>query len=142
MSNYIDISMIGSKKLQRKLEKLDIALQKKIVRQSINRAMLPVRERAKQYVPIDTGNLRDSIKRISRTRRGKAAARIITGGRAELGIPAESRGYYPAVIEYGTRSPARPAKSFMRRAMTELKESTLKKTGDYIDLYIRRQIKK
>lgn len=138
MSDFIDISILGDKKLQRKLRRLELAIQKKIVRQSINRAMLPVRNKAKQYVPVDSGRLRDSIKRVSRTRRGKASARVVTGTRAELGIPSDAKGYYPAAIEYGTRKQS--AQSFLRRAMTELKNSTLRKTSEFIDQYIRKEL--
>ena len=136
MSDFIDISIVGDKKLQRKLSRIALAAQRKIVRQSINRAMLPVRDRARQYVPVDTGRLKASIKRVSRTRRGVSASRIITGGKAELGIPVNAKGYYPAAIEYGSRH--QPAQSFLRRAMTELKNSTLRKTGEFIDHYLRR----
>lgn len=140
MSDFIDISIIGNKKLQSRIKRLDFAIQKKIVRQSINRAMLPVRDRAKQYVPVDTGRLRDSIKRVSRTRRGKSSARVVTGTKQQLGIPSSAKGYYPAAIEYGSRY--QQAQSFLRRAMTELKSATLDKTGEFIDQYIRKELRR
>ena len=74
MSDFIDISITGDKKLQRQLARLDIKIQKKYVRQSINRAMLPVVKQAKAYAPVDSGRLKSSIKRRSSTRRGIARA--------------------------------------------------------------------
>jgi len=136
MSDYIDISILGDKALQRRLANMDVNLQKKFVRQAINRAMLPVKNKAQALAPVDTGRLRSSIKRRSRTRRGISRAQVITGTRAELGIPVGSTGYYPAAIEYGTRK--QPARSFMRKALTDLRGHVLKKTGELIDGYIRK----
>lgn len=122
--------MLGDKQLQKDLKNLDIKLQRKIVRSSISKAMLPVRNKAKQLVPVDSGALRDSIKRKNKTRRGVSRSRIVTGTKFELGIPADAKGYYPAAIEYGTRD--QPARSFLRRALTDLKSSVLRNTGKFI----------
>jgi len=79
---------------------------------------------------VKSGKLKASIKRINRTRRGISRSKIVTGGRTELGIPADAKGYYPAAIEYGSRNQA--AKPFMRKALSDLKESVLKNTGKFI----------
>ena len=133
---FIDISMVGDKDLQRKLSKLEFNVQKKIVRNAISRAILPVRNKAKSLVPVDSGRLKQSIKRKTSSRRGMATARIVTGDRAELGIPVDATGYYPAAIEYGTKN--QPAKSFMRAAITILRDHVLKKTGVHIDENIKK----
>jgi|TARA_R110000851_G_scaffold36997_1_gene95880 HK97 gp10 family phage protein len=136
MSKFIDISVIGDKKLQQKLKRLALGTQKKIVRNAINRAILPVREKAKALVPFDTGLLEQSIKRKTSSRKGKASARIRTGTRAELGIPWDAKFYYPASVEFGTKS--QPAYSYMRAAITALRSQVIEKTGDYIDENIKK----
>ena len=138
MSKFVDISMTGDKKLQAKLKKLEFNLQKKIVRNAVNRAILPVRDKAKSLVPVDSGLLRQSIKRKSGVRKGVARARIVTGTKAQLGIPIDAKGYYPAAIEYGTSKT--PARSFLRKALTSLRSHVIKKTGDLIDENIRKNL--
>ena len=136
MSKFVDISMTGDKLLQKKLKRLEFNTQKKIIRNAINRAILPVRDKAKALVPFDTGLLEQSIKRKTSSRKGKASARIRTGTRSELGIPLDAKGYYPAIVEYGTST--QPAYSYMRAAITALRSHVIKKTGDYIDENIRK----
>ena len=138
MSSFVSISVLGDKKLQKKLKQLDIKLQKKIVRNAINRAILPVRNKAKALAPVDSGLLKRSIKRKTGVKKGIARARIITGTRFDLNIPFDAKGYYPAAIEYGTQD--QPARSFMRAAITALRSHVLKKTGDYIDAGIKKSI--
>jgi hypothetical protein len=67
-----------------------------------------------------------------------AYAKIVTGTRLELGIPIDAKGYYPAVIEYGTSKQA--AKPFMRVALAQLRTHVIKKTGDYIDENIKKNL--
>lgn len=124
MTDYIDVSFIGDKKLERKLKRMALATQRKIVRAGINKAMKQVKDRAKELVPVDTGKLRDSIKQKRRTRRGISRAMVVTGTREELGIGANERGFYPAVLEYGTRD--RTARPYLRAALAE-------KSGQVID---------
>jgi HK97 gp10 family phage protein len=138
MSSFVDISVVGDKELQKKLKRLDIKLQKKIVRNAISRAILPVKHKAKSLVPVESGLLKKSIKRKTGVKKGVARARIVTGTRIELGIPIDAKGYYPAAIEYGTQH--QPAKSYMRAAITALRSQVLKKTGDHIDEGIKKNL--
>jgi HK97 gp10 family phage protein len=140
MSEFIDISVVGDRELQRKLRRLEVKLQKKIVRNAINRAILPVRDKAKSLVPVDSGLLKRSIKRKTGVKKGIARARIVTGTRIQLGIPVDAKGYYPAAIEYGVPSQGKSANSFMRAAISALRTHVLQKTGDYIDEGIRRAL--
>ena len=138
MSKFIDISIVGDKKLQAKLKKLEFKLQKKIVRNALSRAILPVRNKAKSLAPYDSGLLKQSIKRKRGSKKGMAYAKIVTGTRLELGIPIDAKGYYPAAIEYGTSKQA--AKPFMRVALAQLRTHVIKKTGDYIDENIKKNL--
>jgi HK97 gp10 family phage protein len=140
MSSFVDVSVLGDKELQKKLKRLDIKLQKKIVRNAISRAILPVKHKAKSLVPVESGLLKKSIKRKTGVKKGIARARIVTGTRIELGIPIDAKGYYPAAIEFGVPSQGKAAKSFMRAAITALKSHVLKKTGDHIDEGIKKNL--
>lgn len=133
MSDFIDISMVGDKELTKQLKKLDFKLQKKIVRQSISKAMLPVRNAAIANAPVDSGKLKASIKRKNKTKRGVSRSSIVTGTRSELGI--KTKGYYPAAIEYGYKKKNGehvPAKSFMRKAISDNQTSVLNNVGKFI----------
>ena len=140
MSDYIDISFTGDKKLQRKLARVVVQTQRKIVRASMRKAMKVVKDRAQALVPVDTGKLRNSIRQMSRTKRGISRAYVATGTREELGIPPDAKGFYPAVIEYGTRE--RPAHSYLRRAMEEKRTEVIRKAADEIGRGITREARK
>ena len=143
MPDFIDISMVGEKELQKKLSKHDLKQQKKIVRSSEAKAMLPVRNKANALCPTDTGKLKSTIKRKNKTRRGISRSKIVTGKRSELGIPPGTKGYYPAAIEYGyTMKNGKfiPAKSFMRQALSDLKGDVLKNVGRFISIGIKKAL--
>jgi len=136
MSDFIDISMLGDKELESKLKNIDFKLQKKIVRSSLVKSMLPVRNKAIALAPVKTGKMKSSIKRKTRTKRGITRVSIVTGTAEELGI--EGKYYYPAAIEYGTRH--QPAKSFMRKALSDLKDSVLKNIAAHIRAGIKKEL--
>lgn len=144
MSDKVDISMVGNKELERKLHRLDIQLQRKIVRGSMRKAMRQVRDEARNLAPVRTGRLQRSIKQQQRTRRGVTRASIVTGERRELGIPANARGYYPAALEYGYRRNGRhiPGRSFMRRALYSKRSGVLRDLADDINRGIMREVRR
>lgn len=140
MSDFVDISFTGDKALQRKLSRVVLQAQRKIVRAAMRKAMKSVKDRAQALVPVDTGELRNSIRQFSRTKRGISRAYVATGTREELGIPADEKGFYPAVIEYGTRT--RPAHSFLRRALQEKRREVISKASDEIGKGITREARR
>lgn len=102
----IDISMIGDKGLERAFKRLPVALQKKGVRRAFTRAARPILKAVRSRVP-GSGErhkaLRSGIKSRAgrRTRRGIIRRWILLPTRAELGIPADAKHYWPAALEYG-----------------------------------------
>lgn len=115
-SQSVDISLLGDAALQRKLARLDTAIQKKIVASAIRKAAKPVLAEAKRLAPVKTGKLRDNIHiGALRARKGSFGTVVQTGRREQMGIPADSKWYYPAIVEYGHGNV--PPKSFMREAM-------------------------
>lgn len=140
MSDYIDISFLGDAELQRKLKRIALQAQRKVVRAALRKSMRQVKERAQALVPVDSGRLRDSIHQKSRTKRGISRAFVATGTRQELGIPSDAKGFYPAVIEYGTRT--RSPQSYLRRALQEKRSAVLSKAASDIGAGIEREAKK
>lgn len=103
MARFVDISVLGDKALERKLRKLDERVQKKIVRKALRSGAKPVLADAKAYVPIDTGALESELKiTASRARRGFFGVQVATPPRSILGIGPDDKGYYPAILEYGS----------------------------------------
>ena len=140
MSDYIDITFLGDAELQRKLKRIAFQAQRKIVRAALRKSMKQVKDRAQALVPVDSGLLRNSIHQKSRTKRGISRAFVATGTRDQLGIPSDAKGYYPAVIEYGTRT--RAPKSYLRRALQEKKSAVLSKAASDIGAGIEREGRK
>lgn len=120
-----DISVIGDKKLQKKLDKLDKKLQKKAIREAMKDAMEPVKALAKQRAPQDKGLLVRSIRIGMKTSRKGISAMVRTGTRKQLKIPADSKYYYPAALEYGSRYIKQ--QSFLRSSLGSKKETVLSK---------------
>ena len=139
-ADFIDISYLGDKKLQRKLNRMVIQAQRKIVRKAMREAMKPVVTVAKGYAPIDTGRLKRSLKLRSKTRRGNTSIRIVTGTREQLGIDPNAKGFYPAAIEYGSKNQA--PRSYLRRAITERRNLVLDDMGQAINLGLIREGRK
>lgn len=111
--SFVDISMLGDKKLAKKLKKIDIKMQKKIVKGAIKDAAQPILVLAKAYAPVDSGKLKNSLKLkmgAKQSKRGSIGVRIETGTREQLGIDADDKYFYPAVLEF-------KVKSFLRRAI-------------------------
>lgn len=109
--SFIDISLLGDKKLEKSFKKIELKLQKKIFKAAVKDAAKPILALAKSYVPVDTGKLKDSIKLKAGTgKRGTIGVRIETGTRAQLGISADDKFFYPTVVEY-------KHKSYLRRAI-------------------------
>ncbi len=124
MGKFIDISLMGDRKLQRKLKRLPIVVQRKIVRHALREAARPVLATAKALVPVDTGRLKKSLKIRSAGKRGQAGIVVRTGTRAELGIPEDAKYFYPAALEFGHGNV--PAYPFLRPALDQNRPRALK----------------
>lgn len=147
MAKIIDITMVGDKALQRKLNRMVDKVQKKIVTKGLRAGGRPVLVAAQAKVPVDEGKLKESLKlRARRARRGEFGMQVITGTRAELGIPADAPGYYPMAIEYGftharSGEPI-PARSFIRAATDEQRGTALGIIGRVIGREIEMEARK
>ena len=116
------VQLTGDKELDRALEKLGGPVARKVVRKAMTKASRLVKDHAKRRITamglVDTGRMRKQIKSRTSLQTGKRAPRgvvqrfVMTGTRAEMGIPADSPWYYPAIVEYGHDNA--PPKGFMR----------------------------
>lgn len=106
----------GSEELIRKFVQLPKAVQKKVQRPVMRRAAKLVQTAVKRRVPVGTGLLRKLIKvRSIKRSRVWVGAFCRTPTRKELGIPKESKWYYPAIVEYGhSKRSGLSARPYMR----------------------------
>lgn len=115
MASGFDVSVLGVPETAARLRALPLKLQRKIIRPSM-------RDGAKVIATAAAAEARATLTKSAsppphvadtiKVRAGKAKRRgdirliVVTGGRAELGIPdqtkaGQERGYYPTAIEYG-----------------------------------------
>ena len=118
----VDIKMLGDVALQRKFNALPDALEKKILRSAMRKAMKVVQAKAKTLVSVDRGALKRSLKVRARKFRSrhKFGVMVVTGTPEELGIPANARGCYPMSVEAGSEKQA--AQPYLRPALRGQKE--------------------
>lgn len=120
----IDVSLLGDAKLIRAFNGIPIAVQKRLLKKAMRPAAKIVQARAKALAPRDTGKLaRHLTVRALKRSRTKIGVRVMTGKRHKLGIDANSRWYYPAHVELGTKH--RPATPYLRPALHENKSRVL-----------------
>lgn len=121
MAGFVDIRLLGAPELQAQLKALPLKVQKKLLRQGMRKAGKLVRDEAQRLVPVDTGELKQSLKVRALLRgRGSFGVRIMTGTRSELGIDPDAQGYYPASVEFGSRT--QPAQPYLRAAADAKRE--------------------
>lgn len=105
------VQVTGLDPLLAKLSALPTKAQNKIVRPAVREGTKTVAAEVRASVPVDADghqlpggkHLRDTIKvrAVKGKKRGRINFKVMTGTRADLGIPAGEKGYYPAALEYG-----------------------------------------
>lgn len=114
---FINISLVGDKKLQKTLKKLALKDQKKLVRSELRKAAKPILRDTIANAPKtaeSSGDLKKSIKlRAIKRSRNKIGVRIVAG--AETGSEALKRLGYATYTEWGSKNQA--AQKFMRKAV-------------------------
>jgi len=147
MAKLVDISLTGDKRLQRKLNRLPVVVQRKIVRRAAREAMRPVLATAKQLAPVLQGGgppervpglMRDTIKIKAlkpstwQKKRHTFGIVVCTAPREVLGIAPDDPYYYPAAVEFGHEAsgwyaggPPVPAYPFMRPAMDQNRRTAI-----------------
>jgi HK97 gp10 family phage protein len=117
----------GLEEIIRKLNALPDKLENKVVRAAIRQGANIIKEKAKSYVPIDTGDLKKSIKVTgTRYQKGKISFVIRPSGNKKKGVSV----FYARFIENGTSK--MHAQPFMRPAFDESGDEVLNKTIEVI----------
>jgi len=113
---FITVDTKGLRKLNARMEKLDLSEQRLIMRKSLRKAWAPTLVTAKQGAPVDTGQLRRGLRlrAIKFKKKGVFGVSVMTPTREKLNIDPSSPWYYPGFVEYGTRHSS--PNPFMRRA--------------------------
>jgi len=142
----IDISVLGNAELERALGGIVAKTQKTIVRGAL-------RKEAKRVKTRVAGNIaRLGLVKTGAMMKGYANAKIASAGsknfirlglvnptRAELGIPADAKGYYPMALEYGKHGVG--ATPFIRPAVDNNKSQSFNDIGNDIGKGIERAVK-
>lgn len=98
---YFEFAMFGAREIDQALQALqDIGTQKRILVGAMKKSLEPVAERARQLVPVDEGDLRDSI--IVSTKITKRQAREIVGARGAPRVFAGTNWPSGHLVEFGT----------------------------------------
>ena len=150
----------GAAELQRTLQELPVRLERTVLRGALRAAAVEIQNEARAQAPVDTGNLRDSI-RVSTggKRNGYVFAHVKVGGTKK------GDAFYAHMVEFGTkpheirpknapslfiagimravvRHPGAQAKPFMRPAFDAKADSALERFGDYIKARLERLAKR
>lgn len=131
----VDISVIGVPALQRKLKRLRITAQKKIVRQALRTAaktvVKPVADANIAAVSpgqAGTGALRRYGTRVraqkARRRSGSFGVEVQTPTREQLNID-PGHAYYPAILEFGDSERGIEPKRMLRKAAEEARSAAI-----------------
>jgi len=106
VARMVDISLLGDKALARKLHRLSVVTQRKVVRPALRAGAKPVLATALELVHRLTGGLAATLKirALPRNRRGFFGVQVRTGTRRELGIAEDDPNFWPMALEYGHRS--------------------------------------
>lgn len=91
MANELHVS--GLSELDRLLKELPAKIEGNIMRGAVRAGAKVMETRAKELVPVDDGDLRDSIKVSAKSKRGQVSATVRAGGK---------KAFYAHMVEFGT----------------------------------------
>lgn len=89
-----DEAIVGGRELEQLLQTLPVKMEKNIMRSALRAGGAVLRDKARQFVPQEDGDLLRSIRITSRVRKGQV----------QIGVKAgNAQVYYAGMVEYGTR---------------------------------------
>lgn len=146
----LEMKVTGLAELDQALTQLPEKLQRNVLRAALRAGAKAIAEEAERNVPVDSGDLRDSIRVTSRIRAGMPTASVKAGGRAKV-AGKQLDVFYAHMIEYGTAKhfidgplyyagewhpyafhPGIVKKPFMRPAMDSQAGEAVSRTADYV----------
>lgn len=124
-NDWFDAKVTGFAEIDRNLREFPKQVQRRVIRASLTAGAKVIADEAARRVPVDTGNLRHSVRVRSTARSGVPKALVMAGHRSKVYKNGRSRKaskkngntppYYAYYIEFGTAK--MPAQPFMRPAM-------------------------
>ena len=143
----IDIRLFGDRELERKLERFERKVQRKMIARVFRDHLEVIRDRIVRNLsgnPVhpDSGRLRNAMRSarkraVSRRPRQMIRIGIAWPTRAELGIDADDPHFFPAAIEFGHRGA--PAHPFMRPAIDAYRRLDVARIARRLRRMIRRE---
>lgn len=134
MVERVNFKVHGAAEIERAMKELGQQAANRIARSALNRGGTPIVKRAKDLVPVNTGELKKAIsKRLRRQRRGSDKQTLVIG----IENPTSRRAHF---TEFGTANSA--ASPFLRPAMDETQATVVQTMTDAMRVGIEREIKK
>ena len=128
MANKMELT--GADALQKALGELPKSLSKGVLRRALTKGAEPVLQAARENVPVDQGDLRDSLAIATRLSKGQRQDSPRSKG-AEIFIgPSWPKGAHGHLVEFGTSNT--PAQPFLRTAWDSRGEQVLPKFGEEV----------
>lgn len=148
MAAAVDITLLGQKQLERKLELLAAKTQKTIVRRAVRasakRTLAEIVHNIQSAQLVDSGRLLAAFQKAKVLQAANKRDLIRIGPawptRAELGIDPKDKGYYPFSLEFG--HPNAAAVPFIRPAVDENRQREIRQIGTEIGAAIEREARK
>jgi HK97 gp10 family phage protein len=130
----VNFKFEGGKEIAAAMKELGVSASGRIVRSALNRSANVVTKRAKELVPVDSGELRRAIaKRLRRARRGSDKQTVLVG----IERPTSRRAHF---AEFGTsRSAAHP---FLRPSLDESAAEVLRVQQEAMRAGLEREVAK
>jgi len=121
----VDISLLGSKRLERMLKQIPDKMQRSVVASATRKVAKKIHAETISRVPVDTGALKAAMQAQNKPRKVTTKTSVIyyldLPGRELLDIDPGSKWYYPAIVEYGYTSGSVTVapRSYIRSAVDE-----------------------
>ena len=153
MAAVFGIKLFGDKDLARALGRLADVTQKKIVKKAFRSSLKRVKTEvllnmSGRIVQERTGAMVNAFERINPQVRTEKDGTLVVSmklpTRADIGIEASAKGYYPTALEYGVKRGRHPfpAKRMIREAVNRVQEQELRRIGTAIGNGIAREAAK
>lgn len=94
LKTTMNVDITGAKELAKMLNELPLKLERNIMRAALRAGAAVIAKEAKQNVPVDSGELKSSIRTSSNSKKGLVEANAVVGRK--------KKGWYATFVEFGT----------------------------------------
>ena len=92
----MNVDILGAKALAKALAELPLKIERNIMRSALRAGASVIAAEARKNVPVDTAELKSSIRTSSNSKRGMVEANAVVGNRKS------KKGWYATFVEFGT----------------------------------------